>query len=329
MSTGVKSAIAMITLYIVWSTTYLGIKVGLDASLPPAVFLALRLLPAAALMFALAAIRGSKLAPPRTELNIIAVVGILLLVGGQYGTFLAEQYVPSGLSALIVALLPLWIALAEFAFPDMQRPGLLGWTGLAIGFTGLAILVLPQLADVATGRTELVGIGLQVLATWLWTAGSVYSKRRPVKADGLVVTAWQMLISGLVVLVIGTVAGEWGRFTLTTKGLGAIAYLTVFGSCIAFTAFVYALAHLPASKVMTYAYVNPVIAVFAGWAAGRIGLVPPEPVTPTLVVGMAVIVAGVALTVAAPTLPPRRPPITEDEQDLASEPLVEPVASEI
>ncbi len=300
----------MLTLYLVWGTTYLGIKVGLDAALPPALFMAMRLLPAAAIMFVLARLRGSRLRLDPRELRVVSIIGLLLLVGGQYGTVLAEQFVPSGLAALVVALLPLWIALAESIFPDMQRPGVLGWTGLAVGFIGLGILVWPHLAGLAAGRGELIGVGLQILATWLWTAGSIYSKRNPVAADGIAVTAWEMLIAGVVTLGIGTVLGEWSRFTLTPKGVGALAYLTVFGSCIAFTAFIYALTHLPASKVMTYAYVNPVIAVFAGWAAGSIGLVPPEPVTASVFVGMIVIVIGVALTTAAPTLPPRRANLT-------------------
>lgn len=310
----------MLTLYIVWGTTYLGIKVGLDAGLPPALFLSLRLLPAAAILFVVAKWRGVRLSPPRIEARTIAVVGVLLLIGGQYVTFLAEQYMPSGLSALIVALLPLWIALAESVFPDMSRPGPLGWVGLVVGFAGLAILIWPRVPDIATGAVVSLGIALQILATWLWAAGSIYSKRHPVKSDGMVVTAWQMLLAGAITLVIGTLLGEWNDFTVTPKGLGAIVYLTVFGSCIAFTAFIYALKHLPASKVMTYAYVNPVIAVFAGWAAGRAGLVPAEPVNASIVVGMTVIVAGVALTTAAPTLPPRRAEATGDP----ATPLVTP-----
>ncbi len=322
MSSRARVIASMLTLYIVWGTTYLGIKVGLDANLPPALFAAMRLLPAAAIMFALARARGVNLRPTAPDLRVVLVVGVLLLVGGQYGTMLAEQFVPSGLSALVVALVPLWIALAESAFPDMQRPSALGWTGLAVGFSGLAILIAPRLTGVATGTREMLGIGLQVLATWLWTAGSVYSKRNPVKADSMVVTAWQMLVAGAVTLVIGTLLGEWSNLQITPKGAWAIVYLTVFGSCVAFTAFVYALKHLPASKVMTYAYVNPVIAVFAGWAAGMIGIVPPEPVTWSVLIGMVVIVAGVALTTTAPTLPPRRAAIDPASRtsDIEAEP---------
>lgn len=300
-----KVVLAMLTLYVVWGTTYLAIKVGIDAKLPPALFASMRLIPASFIMFALAKVRGTSLALERRELHVVSVVGILLLVGGQYGMMVAERYVASGIAALVVALVPLWIALAESLFADMHRPGRLGWLGLAIGFSGLGVLLAPRLADMGSGTTELIGIAVVIVGTWLWTSGSVYSKRNPVGADGIVVTAYEMLVAGLVTLVLGTVTGEWRSLVMTPKAAGALVYLTVFGSCVAFTAFVYALKHLPASKVTTYAYVNPVIAVFAGWAAGRLGLVPLEPVTPSTLLGMAVIVAGVALTTAAPTLPPR------------------------
>lgn len=297
----------MLALYVVWGTTYLGIKVGLEAQLPPALFAGLRCVPAGIILLTLARLRGADIRIAAPDLRTVALVGVLLLVGGQYGTFLAERSIPSGLAALVVALLPLWIALAESALPDMRRPGPLGWAGLVIGFAGLGILLWPRLHELTTGLGELTGIGIQILATWLWTTGSVISKRRRVAVDPMVSTAYQMLVAGAVLLAIGTVLGEWPLLRFTPEGVGALLYLTLIGSCVGFMAFVYALAHLPASKVMTYAYVNPVIAVFAGWAAGRIGLVPAEPVTLATLAGMAVIVTGVALAIAAPTRPPRRP----------------------
>ena len=317
MSQRVRVIIAMLIMYVVWGTTYLAIKVGLDAKLPPALFACARQVPGAAIMFAIAASRGVTLKVDVRDLRTACIAGILLIVGGQYFTFLAEQRVPSGLSALIVALVPLWIALTESLFPDMRRPGMLGWVGLVIGFTGLGILVWPRLHGVSAGPSELVGIGTQIVGTWLWTAGTIYGKRHPAKADSFVLTAYETLIAGAVLLVIGTLAGEWPRFHVDAKGFGAIAYLAILGSVVAFTAFNYALKHLPASKVMTYAYVNPVIAVFAGAAAGRIGLVPPEPVELATLVGMVVIVAGVALTTTAPTLPPRRSAVVDSALDVA------------
>ena len=136
LSQRAKVILAMGVLYVVWGTTYLAIKVGLDANLPPALFAGVRQIPAAAIMFAIAFWRGSPLRVSPRDLRIACVAGILLIVGGQYFTFLAEQNVPSGISALVVALIPLWIALAESAFPDMQRPGRLGWIGLAVGLLG-------------------------------------------------------------------------------------------------------------------------------------------------------------------------------------------------
>ena len=315
--------IAFATLYIVWGTTYLAIKVGLDAALPPALFAGIRLIPAGLILLAITALRGASIRATVSQFRILAIVGVLLLVGGQYGTFLAETRIPSGLAALIVALLPLWIALAESLLPDMARPTARGYAGLVLGFAGLAILLLPRLAAIgAVGVSVIVGMGVQIVATWLWASGSIYSKRRPTGLDGLAATGWEMLIAGVVLVALGTVLGEWQHFVLTPKGLAALAYLIVFGSCIAFTAFTYALAHAPASKVMTYAFVNPVIAVFVGWLFGHLGIIPAEPVTASMIVGMAVIVAGVALTTSAPTRPPGRSgPLAEvDEPQLAAEP---------
>lgn len=314
---------AFATLYIVWGTTYLAIKVGLDAALPPALFAGVRLIPAGLILLAISALRGASLRPSVSQFRILAIVGILLLVGGQYGTFLAETRIPSGLAALIVALLPLWIALAESLLPDMARPTARGYAGLVLGFAGLAILMLPRLAEIgAVGAAVVVGMGIQIVATWLWAGGSIYSKRRPTGMDGLVATGWEMLIAGVALVALGTVLGEWSEWVMTPKGLAALVYLIVFGSCVAFTAFTYALAHAPASKVMTYAFVNPVIAVFVGWLFGHLGIIPAEPVTVSMIAGMAVIVAGVALTTSAPTRPPSHPgPGAEvDTPELAAEP---------
>lgn len=296
----------MLALYVVWGTTYLGIKVGLESGLPPTLFVGLRLIPAGIILLLTAKATGRSLSVTWPDLRVVALVGLLLLAGGQYGTYISEMSIPSGLAALVVALLPLWIALAESAFPDMRRPGRMGWLGLVLGFAGLGILVWPRLQGFTSGFGEITGVLVQILATWLWTAGTVISKRRPTGLDSMVNTGYQMLIAGLFLTLLGSALGEWKGFELTPEGWWSFAYLSVVGSCVGFMAFVYALEHLPASKVMTYAYVNPVIAVFAGWAAGRLGLVPDEPVTLTTVLGMIVIVVGVAVAIAAPTLPPRR-----------------------
>lgn len=313
-----KLVAAFTALYVVWGSTYLAIRIGLEAELPPALFAGMRLVPAGLLLLAFARTRGASLRIRFDEYRIVATVGVLLLVGGMYSTFLSERSIPSGLAALIVALLPLWVALAESFVPGMDRPTARGYLGLVIGFAGLGVLMAPRLTGIAGTPRELIGVATQILGTWLWTTGSILSKRRPVETDALVATGYEMLTAGGVLLAIGTAKGEWPAFTLTAPGGFALAYLIVFGSCVAFTAFVWLLRHAPASKVMTYAYVNPVIAVFLGWAAGRLGLVPPEPVDGWVLAGMAIIVAGVALTTSAPTRPGTLPaPAPEAESALA------------
>jgi drug/metabolite transporter (DMT)-like permease len=227
------------------------------------------------------------------------VVGLFLLVGGMYSTFLAETYVPSGLAALIVASLPLWIALAESVVPGMERPSARGVMGLVIGFAGLGVLMVPRIGGLVGTPRQLTGIVIVIAGTWLWTAGSVISKKRPIRADAMVATGYEMLAAGAVLCTIATLSGDWDRLHFTPQGLGALLYLIVIGSAMAFTAFVWLLRNAPASKVMTYAYVNPVVATFLGWAV--LG----ERLDAWTLAGMVVIIAGVALTTSAPTRAPR------------------------
>jgi drug/metabolite transporter (DMT)-like permease len=291
----VKLIAAFAVLYVVWGSTYLAVRIGLQADLPPALFAGLRLTPAGLILLGVARLRGVRIRIPLAQYLTVATVGVFLLVGGMYGMFLAEQYIPSSLAALIVALVPLWVATAESLLPGMDRPSALGHAGLAIGFAGLGILMVPRLTGLQGSSKELLGIGLQLLSTWFWTAGTIIAKRRPVAIDAVVVTGYQMLTAGGILLCIGAALGEIPRLAFDKTGAAALLYLIVLGSCVAFTAFVWLLRHAPASKVMTYAYVNPVIAVVLG------RLVLNEPLDRWVVAGMIVIVAGVALTTSAPT----------------------------
>lgn len=295
----VKMVAAFGTLYVVWGSTYLAIKIGLNAGLPPAAFAGMRLVPAGLILLLLAKLRGVPLRIRRRDFVTCAVVGCFLLVGGMFTMFLAETSVPSGLAALLVAALPLWIALAESALPGMERPSALGIVGLLVGLSGLGVLMYPRLTGMTGSPGQLLGIAVLLIGTWLWTTGSVISKKRPIRADAMVATGYEMLVAGLVLCAIATVAGDWSRVRLTPGGTGALAYLILFGSVLAFTAFVWALRNAPASKVMTYAYVNPVIAAFLGW------IVLGERLDLWTLAGMAIIIAGVALTTSAPTRPPR------------------------
>lgn len=312
----------MLVLYVVWSTTYLAIKVGLEAGLPPAAFVAMRSIVAGLIMLAIARARGGKLSFSRHDFKVTAIVGIFLIMGGQYWTFLAEQRISSGLASLVVALAPLWISLAEGFFPDLPTPTRRSRIGLALGFSGLLILVGPQLAGLGSGGIDLLGIGMQLTGTVLWAFGSIYSKRKNIQVDGFASTGWQMLIAGVLLAGVATLLGEWPRVTITPAGLGALAYLIVFGSCVAFSAFGYALKRLPASTVATYTFVNPGIAVLVGWVAGRLGFVTPEPIPASMAVGMVVILGGVVLTTTAPSKRRIRPEAAGPEDDNVSDELV-------
>jgi len=298
-----KLIAAFAALYIVWGSTYLAIRIGLEHDMPPTLFTGVRLAAAGAILLAFARLRGWRLNLSAHDLKTLTIVGIFLLCGGMYFTVLAEMYIPSSLSALIVAVVPLWVAGAEWLLRGFERPTGRGIAGLVIGFIGLGVLMWPRITGLHGSSAEWIGVALQVFATLLWTTGSLISKRRPVKVNAIVATGYELAIAGILLTALGIVLGEAPLMAaVTPTGMWVLAYLTVFGSCIAFTAFVWLLANVPTSKVMTYTYVNPVVAVFLGWAAGVLGVIAtPEPVDAWVIAGMTIIVVGVALTTTAPT----------------------------
>lgn len=323
-----KTVLAFLAMYIIWGSTYLAIRIGLEHDMPPALFTGMRLTLAGLILLTFARWRGWRLRLSRHDLVTVSVVGVFLLCGGMYFTVLAEQYIPSSLSALVVAVIPLWVAAAEGVLPGMDRPTARGVAGLFIGFAGLGLLMWPRITGIHGSGVEWLGVGLQILATWLWTTGSLISRRRPVKAHAVVATGYEMLVAGAILLGVGVVLSEVPRMSgISAGGVWALAYLVIFGSCVAFTSFVWLLSTVPTSKVMTYTYVNPVVAVFLGWAAGTVGLiVSPEPVDAWVIAGMSIIVIGVALTTTAPTRPPRVRPAERDLGTAAKPALSEPLA---
>jgi len=290
---------ALVTVYVVWGSTYLGIRVVVESDIPPLLGMGTRFLAASALLLGFLAVRrGIKaLRPTRRELRAATVVGVLLLLGGNGGVAVAEQTVPSGLAALIVGAVPLWFVLLRVA--GGERPRALTWWGVLVGFGGIAAISLPR---GGIEGVEAWGVALVLLATVSWALGSYASPKLGLPRDPLVATAYEMLTGGAVMTAVALAVGEGADLDLAavpTEGYVAWIYLVLVGSLLGYTAYVFALAHAPLSLVGTYAYVNPVVAVTLGW------LILAEPVTAVVVGGGALVVVGVALVVSGERVPRR------------------------
>jgi drug/metabolite transporter (DMT)-like permease len=285
--------VALVTVYVVWGSTYLGIRVVVESGIPPIFGMGLRFLTAAGILMAILAVRDgwTSLRITRTELRGTVIMGVLLLVGGNGVVAIAEQTVPSGLTALIIGAVPLWFVLLRFAGGD--RPRGLTWLGVLVGFAGIAAISLPR---GGIDGVEAWGVVLLLLATISWATGSYLSPRLHLPKRTTVAVSYEMLAAGVIMTGGSLTFGDGRTFSpaeVTTDGWIALGYLVVFGSLIGFTAYGYALANAPLSLVGTYAYVNPVVAVFLGW------LILAEPVTAVVIGGGALVVVGVALVVSA------------------------------
>jgi drug/metabolite transporter (DMT)-like permease len=254
--------IAWLVVCVVWGTTYLGIRIALE-TIPPGLMAGFRWTAAGLILAVVLRMRGERLPGPRAWPGI-ALLGLLLIGFGNGFVVWAEQYVPSGLAAVVIATSPFWMMSSE-AIIGGERLTRRGLAGLLIGFSGIVLLVWPDLR--AGGeRAAYFGAGLVALqlACAGWAAGSSWSKRHAIEGSIVASTALQMLAGGLLMIGIGTAAGEWRALTFTARTFGALSYLTLAGSLGAFVAYSYALRHLPISTVSLYAYVNPVIAVVLG-----------------------------------------------------------------
>jgi len=321
LSLRAKTVLCFAIVYVVWGSTYLGIKVALNEGMPPALLGGVRLLAAGAILLAFARMRGTRLAISRRDLSTSAIVGLCLLCGGMFSTMLSEQLIDSSLAAIVVAAAPLWMALAEGVLPGMDRPSRRGLVGLVIGLVGLIVLVGPRIGGLSGTPSELLGIGIQVAGTWLWVTGSIISKKRPLTVEGTVATGYEMLIAGAVLGLLAVVLGEFSQVRITAAGVGAVVYLAVFGSAVAFTAFMWLIRNVRGSTVMTYAYVNPAVAVALGYVAGIVGLLPkPEVLDIWSIAGTLVILGGVALTTSAPAPASGRDPVAPEPDELAETP---------
>jgi drug/metabolite transporter (DMT)-like permease len=302
------AVLALGIVYVVWGSTYLAIRVMVE-TMPPLLAAGVRFLVAGGVFLAvLAAARGARrIRVGRRELLGAGLMGLLLPFGGNGLVTVAEQEIPSGLAALIIGSVPLWVVLLRTAHGD--RPHGATLAGVAIGFTGLALLVLP--GD-RPGDAALWGVLVCTAAALSWATGSYYSRRIPQPDDAILSTAWQMVLGGGAMVLAGAAFGELGDVhpeQFSFDSVIALVYLITIGGLLAYTAYTWLLKNAPISTVATYAYVNPVIALVLGWA------ILSEEITLGMVAGAAAIVVSVAAVVrregnGEPTPARRRRPLS-------------------
>ena len=279
---------AWISVCLVWGTTYLAIRVALE-TFPPALLGGIRFTVAGIVLALVLAARGVPL-PPLASWPALAVMGVLMISVGNGLVVWGEQWVPSGIAAVIVAALPFSTAVVEAFLPDGERVNARTVTGMSIGFAGILVLVWPDLFASTAGRSMFaLAAGGILLAEFGWALGSSYAKRQPKESNPFVASALQMFFGGLLMVIVGTVRGEWSMLSFTTRTVVAEVYLIVFGSFAGYAAYIYALKHLPLSTVSLYAFVNPIIAVLLGT------LILDEPFGLRIVGASALVLAGVAV----------------------------------
>jgi drug/metabolite transporter (DMT)-like permease len=299
-----RIALALATVYLIWGSTYLAIRIAIGG-LPPFLMASVRFLIAGAILYAWARFRGAARPELRHWLPA-AIVGATLLLGGNGGVVWAEQRLDSGLAALIISIEPLWIVLLTWMRSRRERPSARVWTGLALGFAGLALLLRPSPAH----RLDLLAAGVVIAASVSWAWGSLYGQRAKLPSSPALATGMQMLSGSALLGLAGLANGELGRFEparVTAGSLAALAYLVVFGAIVAYTAYVFLLRNAPPVLVSTYAYVNPLVAVFLGWAVAG------EKITVATLGAAAVILAGVALIATASGKPTPAPESEREE----------------
>jgi drug/metabolite transporter (DMT)-like permease len=286
-----RAYLAWIAVCLIWGTTYLGIRIALE-TIPPLLMASMRWIAAGGLLIVVLALGGERL-PARREWPSLAILGILLLGFGNGAVVWAEQTVPSGLTAVLVATSPFWMVGIDALMPDGEAVALRRVLGLVIGFGGIVMLVWPELRFDGSGGGFLGGMIAAQIACVGWAVGSSYARKRG-RGDAsgenvLATAAFEMLFGGIALLIVSLALHETARLTFTTRTTAALLYLIFVGAIGGFSAYAYALKHLPVATVSLYAYVNPIIAVVLG------ALVLSEPLDARMVLAAMVVFVGIAL----------------------------------
>jgi drug/metabolite transporter (DMT)-like permease len=280
--------VSWIAVCVLWGTTYLGIRIALE-TIPPALLGGIRYTAAGILLSAILAARGQGVVP-RSQWSGLALIGLLTICFGNGGVIWAEQWVPSGVAAVTVATVPFWmIGIEAFTSDGDPLSGRL-MLGLLVGFSGILLLVWPDIAsDDAGGRQYLVGIIALQVACVGWAIGSALSRRHARRENVLAAAAMQMTFGGLFMIAAGTARGEWSQLAFSTRSVLAEIYLTLIGSIVGYSAYTYALRYLPTATVSLYAYANPIIAIALG------ALLANEPFGARVVIASLMVLTGSAL----------------------------------
>jgi len=282
--------------YVLWGSTYLAIDIAVQ-KIPPAFMCGTRFLVAGVLMLAYCHLRGLNIACSPRRLAQLAAIGILLLMGGNLTLSYAELYVPTGLSALLIAITPLWLLVLDTLLLGEHRISGRGMVGLALGIVGTVVLLWPELSPAGNLSRKELWFSIALLgSSFSWALGSVLSKRWGEGAS-LSGIGWQMLFAGAANMLFALAIRDPARVVWTARGIEAIVYLVLFGSLVGYTSYIWLLGHVPTSKVSTYAYVNPVVALFLGW------LVLHERIDRYMLAGSVIVIASVALVTAAKVHP--------------------------
>ena len=285
---------AFAALYLIWGSTYLGILFAIQ-SIPPFLMAGVRFFLAGVIMYAAARMQGAA-RPKRATWRSALIVGGCLIFCGNGGVTISEKWVPSSLAALLVATVPIYIALLSWITGTAPRPKPIVWLGLAGGFVGVGILVGPTFTTNSSRNHPAIGMSILLIASLIWSAGSLYSRKATNAPSPFLAAGQQMLCGGALLILVGLALGEYRGFDprhMTWLSLGAFVYLVVIGALVGFPAYIFLLRHCDPAKVATYAYVNPIVAVLLG--VGFAG----ETFTLRTVMAAALIIGSVALVITA------------------------------
>jgi len=285
---------AFAALYLIWGSTYLGILFAIQ-SIPPFLMAGVRFFLAGVIMYAAARVQGAA-RPMHVTWRSALIVGGCLIFCGNGGVTISEKWVPSSLAALLVATVPIYIALLSWITGTAPRPKPIVWLGLAGGFVGVGILVGPTFTTNSSHNHPAIGMSILLIASLIWSAGSLYSRKATNAPSPFLAAGQQMLCGGALLILLGLALGEQRGFDprhMTWLSLGAFVYLVVIGALVGFPAYIFLLRHCDPAKVATYAYVNPIVAVLLG--VGFAG----ETFTLRTVMAAALIIGSVALVITA------------------------------